>query len=197
MKPPVLSRIVHRLAYATGLSTRRAKRLGEMRVLMLHGVGDRSFSGEDFERVLTYLERHFELVSLTELVHRTVSRLRIQGREIALTFDDGLRNNATVAYPLLREMGIPATFFVCPGLIQAGGWLWNHEARARRETLEKVICARFRESLGFDAPERGASEVDAVVSGMKSLARVKRTKVETAIRTTATAPFARRACPAP
>lgn len=182
MMPSLFSRVAHRLAFATGLSTRRAKRLGEMRILMLHGVGDRSFSSEDFERVLTWLERHFELVSLGELVHRTLSRLRIQGREVALTFDDGLRNNATVAYPLLRELGIPATFFICPGLIQEGRWLWNHEVRARLESVEKIVCARLRESLGFEGPARGESEVDAVVAGMKALELPKRAEVEAAIR---------------
>ena len=182
MTPAFLSRIVHQLAYATGWSTRRARRWGEMRILMLHGVGDRAFSSEDFERVLTWLARHFEVVSLAELVHRTVSRLRVQGREIALTFDDGLRNNATVAFPLLRELGIPATFFLCPGLIQEGRWLWNHEVRARLESLDGVLCSRLRESLGFDAPERGESDVDVVVSGMKALELPRRTQVEAFIR---------------
>lgn len=182
MKPSIPSRIVHRLAWAAGLSTRRAKRLGVMRVLMLHGVGDRAFEGEAFERVLLYLERHFELVSLAELVHRTVSRLRVHGREVALTFDDGLRNNATVAYPLLRELGVPATFFVCPGLIDAGRWLWNHEARARLEVLDRHVVARMRESLGFEPPERGEKEIDAVVEGMKTLDAARRAEVEAVIR---------------
>ena len=180
--PSLPSRIAHRLAWTTGWSTRRAKRLGQMRILMLHGVGDRAFSGEDFERVLVYLERHFEIVSLAELIHRTVSRLRIQGREIALTFDDGLRNNATVAYPLLREMGLPATFFVCPGLVDEGRWLWNHEVRARLDSVEKRVCARIRDSLGFEAPVRGESEVDAVVAGMKALELPRRQRLEAAIR---------------
>ena len=180
--PSILSRVAHQLAYAAGLSTRRAKRLGEMRILMLHGVGDRHFEAEDFERVLVYLEKHFELVSLAELVHRTVSRLRIHGREIAITFDDGLRNNATVAYPLLREMRVPATFFLCPELINDGAWLWNHEARARLEFLEKTVVARIRESLEFDAPLRGESEVDAIVAGMKTLGLPRRQEVEASIR---------------
>jgi peptidoglycan/xylan/chitin deacetylase (PgdA/CDA1 family) len=34
--------------------------------------------------------------------------------ELALTFDDGLRNQFELAYPALRRLGTPATFFVCP-----------------------------------------------------------------------------------
>jgi peptidoglycan/xylan/chitin deacetylase (PgdA/CDA1 family) len=33
-----------------------------------------------------------------------------------LTFDDGWRDGLTIAAPLLRRLGIRATFFVCPGL---------------------------------------------------------------------------------
>lgn len=179
---PLLSRFVHRLAYAAGWSTRRAKRVGEMRILVFHGVGDRAFSGEDFERILTYLERHFELVPLAELVHRTVSRLRIHGREMALTFDDGLRNSATVAYPLLREMAVPATFFVCPGLIDEGRWLWSHEVRARMEFLDEPERVRLRESLDVESPGRGESDADVVVEALKTLELSRRKEQEAAIR---------------
>jgi peptidoglycan/xylan/chitin deacetylase (PgdA/CDA1 family) len=35
----------------------------------------------------------------------------------ALTFDDGTVDNLGVAAPLLAELDVPATFFVCPGLL--------------------------------------------------------------------------------
>ena len=51
--------------------------------------------------------------------------------QVALTFDDGLRNNVEVAYPLLHRLGLPATFFVCPGLIGPRAVALDHEARRR------------------------------------------------------------------
>jgi peptidoglycan/xylan/chitin deacetylase (PgdA/CDA1 family) len=35
----------------------------------------------------------------------------------SLTFDDGSQDNLAVLLPLLRELGLPATVFVCPGLL--------------------------------------------------------------------------------
>jgi peptidoglycan/xylan/chitin deacetylase (PgdA/CDA1 family) len=35
----------------------------------------------------------------------------------SLTFDDGSQDNLTVLLPLLRELGVAATVFVCPGLL--------------------------------------------------------------------------------
>src|SRR5689334_9290881 len=100
---------------------------------MFHGIEPQH--AEVFERQLKYIASRYEVVPLAELTKRG-SALR---HEIALTFDDGLLNNLTIAYPILRKLSLPATFFVCPALIDAGAWLWNHEARARLQSLEKNL----------------------------------------------------------
>ena len=104
----------------------RARRRGGARILMFHGT-PRS-EAPALERQLRYLRRQFDIVPLEQLAAGTPGAL-------ALTFDDGLRSNVAVAYPILRKLGLPATFFVCPGLIEARRWLWNHEVRARLRAL--------------------------------------------------------------
>ena len=113
---------------------------GRARIVMFHGT-PRRFAGR-LERILRYLKRHFEIVPLAELARDAASgsvRLR---RQLALTFDDGLGNNVEVAHPILQRLGLPATFFVCPGLVEQGRWLWNHEARARLARMGMGADAR-------------------------------------------------------
>jgi peptidoglycan/xylan/chitin deacetylase (PgdA/CDA1 family) len=46
---------------------------------------------------------------------------------VVVTFDDGYDDNYHVAYPILRELGVPATFFVSTGHIDSGkpyGYDW-------------------------------------------------------------------------
>src|SRR6476620_1223516 len=85
------------------------------------------------------LERQPRLVGLAFPVvplHEMTKGSKGARPRVALTFDDGLRNNVEVAYPILKKLGLSATFFVCPGLIDGGQWLWNHEARQRLLTLD-------------------------------------------------------------
>lgn len=48
-------------------------------------------------------------------------------QQVAITFDDGYATNSTVVLPVLKDMGLRATFFVLPGLI--GQSLWTEDVR--------------------------------------------------------------------
>lgn len=120
------------------------------RILMFHGTP--RAQARELERQLRYLARRFKIVPLTE---------KLSPGTLALTFDDGLRSNVEVAYPILARLGLPATFFVCPGLIDERRWLWSYEARARLhrlgadlETTERRVQEMKRVSL----PARRAME---------------------------------------
>jgi peptidoglycan/xylan/chitin deacetylase (PgdA/CDA1 family) len=63
-----------------------------------------------FRAEMRHLRDEYDLVPLAELVADT-GRSRPSGL-VAVTFDDGYVDNATVASPILSELGIPATFLV-------------------------------------------------------------------------------------
>jgi peptidoglycan/xylan/chitin deacetylase (PgdA/CDA1 family) len=125
---------------------------------------------------LQYLHRHFQIVSLEHVVRNLAAGQAPRGHEVVLTFDDGLLNNATVAYPILKHLRIPATFFVCPGLISTGQWLWTHEMRCRLGTLQAELLPLARQLSCHDAT------VDGVVESMKTLGIDDRHAAEAAIR---------------
>lgn len=139
------------VAYALGGGAARRED-GRARILMFHGT-PRRLAGR-LERLLRYVKRHFRVVPLATLVSAPDLR-----RCVALTFDDGLRSNVQVAWPLLARLGLPATFFVCPGLVDEGRRLWTHEARARLRRqglstgeIEARVEAMKRGSPGVSAP---------------------------------------------
>jgi peptidoglycan/xylan/chitin deacetylase (PgdA/CDA1 family) len=139
---------------------------------MFHGTPRREARG--LERVMRYLRRQFEVVSLGSLVDAIDSPTAPLKRKVVITFDDGVRNNVDVAYPILQKLRMPATFFVCPGLIERGQWLWNHEARQRLLRLS---------SLGEISRETGGPlEVEAFIEWMKGLELSARNDIEKRVR---------------
>jgi peptidoglycan/xylan/chitin deacetylase (PgdA/CDA1 family) len=139
-------------------------------ILMYHGTPRRDAA--KLECQLRALSLVFHIVPLGEL-----AKPRRNGRRrVALTFDDGLKSNIEVAYPILRKLGLPSTFYVCPGLVESGGWMWNHEARQRLLSLAPQALAELADTLG--APV----EVEAFIDWMKGLKLAARQKVEADIR---------------
>src|SRR3954469_13341240 len=139
-------------------------------ILMYHGTPRRDAGA--LARQLACVGAVFDVVPLRDLV---APKKRVR-RRVALTFDDGLKSNVEVAYPILQRLGLTATFFVCPGLVERGAWLWNHEARQRLLSLEKESRGELAGSVG--APV----EVEAFVEWMKGLRLAERRRIEEAIR---------------
>jgi peptidoglycan/xylan/chitin deacetylase (PgdA/CDA1 family) len=95
-----------------------------------------------FEQLLLLLRREFHIVSLSELVEQAET---LDGRQrVALTFDDGWEDTHSVAYPLLLRYRLPATVFLCTGLVdrmeqlpeERFAFIWQHcEKRGRLRAL--------------------------------------------------------------
>jgi peptidoglycan/xylan/chitin deacetylase (PgdA/CDA1 family) len=64
-----------------------------------------------FERYCRYFRRRFRVVALGDLVGK-LAEGRFVGGELAITFDDGYRDNFEHAAPVLERLSLPATFFV-------------------------------------------------------------------------------------
>lgn len=172
-----MTRIVHGMALHTGLSVRLARRNSSRAIIMLHGVGDADLSQADFAAAMQWLARHFRVLSLSTLLRHLQRGLKPAPEgEVALTFDDGLRNHAELAYPVLRALRLPATFFVCPGLIEAGRWLWNHEARSRLRRLPPDELVELASDL------QTAPKIEAIIAWMKTLPLEQRQRAEQRIR---------------
>ena len=171
----------HAISFRSGLSSVIARHQGCGRILMYHGVAPQG--AQALAEQLRYLVRHFKVVSLETMLDRLTNGGFPPANEVVLTFDDGLRNNLTVIYPILRELQVPATMFVCPALVESGEWLWNHEMRCRLQTLATPDLAELRMKLL--AP---GTSVDAIIEWMKTL-RLQQRRMAQATIQQATADF--------
>ncbi len=83
-----------------------------------------SASAEDFDRQIEFLSKNFELIGLSDLEHSLSQPL---GRFVMVTFDDGYRDNFSIAFPILKSHGVSATFFISTGFIDRPSVPWWDE----------------------------------------------------------------------
>lgn len=143
----LLSRSMRWASHWSGVSLRKAHAQANPRILMYHTIDEEDVSAAQFEWQLEFLRRHFEPVSLDTLLDRCESHATT-GREVVITFDDGVANHFTTAWPLLEKHRVPATFFVCPGLIESRAWLWRTELRMRLALLAPAERDRVARDAG-------------------------------------------------
>ena len=119
-------------AWGTALALGRASPGGAhgLSILIFHRVlatPDPLFPEEmdqaAFARRMQWLKASYKVLPLLDAV-RLARAGRLPARAAAITFDDGYANNATEALPVLRQLGLCATFFVATGFLD-GGRMWN------------------------------------------------------------------------
>lgn len=104
-------------------------------VLMYHRVlpaGADTFSAdsisvrpETFARQMTFLRRHFRVLSIDELAEHLNSGRDLPPRSCVVTFDDGWRDNFEHALPVLRDQQVPAVVFVATNYIGGDDCFWQ------------------------------------------------------------------------
>lgn len=104
-------------------------------VVMYHGVTCREYAPpvwtqlpvSVFRRQLEFLRDHYQIVTLAEVIAALGGKGILPERAALITFDDGMKNNYTVAFPVLKELGIPASIFLTVGLVGQKELLWFDE----------------------------------------------------------------------
>lgn len=76
-----------------------------------------------FARLIAMLARRYNVLSLAEAID-AAAQATLPRASLSITFDDGYADNYTEALPILREHGVPATFFIATGYLD-GGRMWN------------------------------------------------------------------------
>lgn len=75
----------------------------------------------DFRRILARMKEDYEPVALRDWIGREAPPARAS---FAVTFDDGWADNYEHAFPVLRELGLPATVFLATGAVEDRTPFW-------------------------------------------------------------------------
>ena len=160
-------------------------------ILMYHRVSDEPRSGMLdwegkrvptglFRRQLAWLARCRRIVPLSELVARFRSGADTAGMA-TVTFDDGYADNAEIAAPILRELGVPASFFLATGFIDAQRWMWQDrlEFALHRTSRGTMFMALLGEPVALESVVQRCQLVRRIKRQLKTVPwRVAEREVE-------------------
>jgi len=95
-------------------------------ILVYHNLGPQSkgrlvLDADAFTEQMRYLKREgYRVVSLAEFVEWLRLKRQLPKKSVVLTFDDGYHSFRDHAYPVLKQLGFPATLFVYTDYVGAG-----------------------------------------------------------------------------
>tara|TARA_B110000114_G_C15093953_1_gene400187 strand:- start:2620 stop:3477 length:858 start_codon:yes stop_codon:yes gene_type:complete len=102
---------------------------------------------EEFEFQIEYLVANgYKIVSLPEVIHLLSNGYNKREKIIALTFDDGHKDNIQYAYPILKKFNVKATMFVLSNYVGKKGWL----DEKGNLNIEKVQHGQWWDLLSWD-----------------------------------------------
>ncbi|HEX8030337.1 MAG TPA: polysaccharide deacetylase family protein [Vicinamibacterales bacterium] len=129
-------------------------------VLNYHRVGDPAGNPFDdatfsataaaFRAQMSYVKDRFATPPAATILE-SFSRGRFDAPTALVTFDDGYRDNHTIAFPVLRELNVPACFFVVSGMLDRPRlpW-WDGVAYAIKQTQVDRLILEYPTRLEFD-----------------------------------------------
>jgi peptidoglycan/xylan/chitin deacetylase (PgdA/CDA1 family) len=148
---------------------------GRLSILIFHRVlpqPDPLFLGDPdaatFTTQIRWVRDWFNVIPLSRAVEMLFAG-SLPPRALSITFDDGYADNAEVAAPILKELGLTATFFIATGFLN-GGCMFNDRVieairQCRSDYLDLSHIGLGRVNL--DSLEARRHSLMALLNGIK------------------------------
>src|SRR5262245_18515342 len=131
---------------------------------------------EGFDRQMRFLREHYVPVSLEDVVEAVSGGRSLPNLAVAVTFDDGYRDNHQYAFPVLRKYGIAGAFYITAGCVNMGEPLWTSRLRyyctaTRQPALE--LSQPKPKRLDLTSPAARNASFAYTIATIKSVGKVR------------------------
>lgn len=131
-------------------------------------------TADAFRAQMMVLRTRYQVLPLHELAER-FKRGESGDNLAAVTFDDGWRTTRSLAAPILRDLGIPATVFVATGIVDTptrGLWTQQLWASLAAASGDRIVFGGV--DLPAETPVQRADAIRTVAQALKKLPSEKR-----------------------
>jgi len=132
-------------------------------VLTYHRIlgEDRTLAGlpvESFAAQMRWLRANCDPIGVDALRERAAAPPRMRPA-VLVTFDDGYRDYHDLAYPVLKQLGIPAVVFLATSFLDEGGMMWTDQVQwAALSTTRARVVLPWDGQPTLELPDRAARE---------------------------------------
>ena len=116
-------------------------------------------SESKFRNFCAFFKSRFEVISLPEMI-KLLNRNESVAGKLVITFDDGYRDNFLNAAPILKEMELPASFFITTGFIGNETVAWWDEKHLSSPAWMSWDEVRQLSEEGFDVGAHTVTHAD-------------------------------------
>ena len=152
----------------------------QFRIFLFHGVirehrhkvrnyTRKHLSVDDFSEFITRALLLYHPVTMDDVLRACTGEHDLPPQSFAVTFDDGFENNASIAAPILADLGVPATFFVSTGFVGTDERSWTDEIES---VLEQDVPAEFLGvGPGIDGLYESVDEKQALMDEIRCIVK--------------------------
>jgi len=126
----------------------------KLTILLYHGVTNKinngliNFQGKHinhnkFNLQMEFVQKHCTPISIDEWIEMKLKNKSIPEYPTIISFDDGFKNNISVAAPILNALAIPCVFYISTGLIDANKMFWVDIIEQCIHYTEKKVITIF------------------------------------------------------
>ncbi len=163
--------------YENGIRGFHQRINSELTILLYHGVTDvqsqgienyskKHISVDTFLAQIKYLKKNCNTISIEDYLAFRENRESLPPKTVIITFDDGFKNNYTTAAPILDELGLPAVFYVCGGVVDTDLMFWV-------DILEDCLNLCKKNTIEIELDKRHCFMIDNQRHKIDALEKIK------------------------
>jgi peptidoglycan/xylan/chitin deacetylase (PgdA/CDA1 family) len=163
---------------AGGLDIARWMNRKGLRILMYHRFNER----EPLARQCAHIRERYSPVSMSQAADWLTNHGRLPENALTITVDDGYRDFYQVAYPVLREYGIPATVYLVSDFVDRTGWLWVDQVQyeflhGQARSFRMELSGQPPRNFELATPETRKAAARIVTEAAKKLSNTERLRL--------------------
>ena len=136
---------------------------------LIRNYNNKHILESDFQILLKTLLETGTPVSMDDFLNYSNGK-PMPSKPFIITFDDGFQNNLTVATPILKELAIPATFYITTDFIDRNSMSWiDRIDLAFEQTLKDKIKLPWQQNIRlFSSPKSKINLLEEIRNYVKN-----------------------------